>query len=122
MPGLIKLKARWKNASRERGTMNGAERKYAEHLAARKHSGEIVDFRFEAFKLRLADNTTITPDFVVLTNDGLIELHDIKGGWFPEHNKCKWKIGVELFPWFTWVLVRKAAKKDGGGWTFERFE
>lgn len=102
--------------------MNKAEEVYSNALLAQKQRGEIVDYRFESMKLRLADNTTITPDFVVLMPNGLIELHDIKGGFFPEHNRVKWKVGVEQYPWFTWVLVRPRAKKNGGGWDFERFE
>lgn len=115
------MKARWKNAKRKQG-MNKAEASYAAELAVRKAAGEIADYRFEAFKLRLADNTTITPDFAVLMPDGLLELHDVKGGFFPEHNRVKWKVGVDQFPWFTWVLVRQVAKKRGGGFEFERFE
>lgn len=114
-------KARWKNAHRKTG-MNKLEAAYSAVLEARKLAGEIVDFRYEAFKIRLAGNTTITPDFAVLTTDGVIELHDCKGGLFPEQNRVKWKVGVEQFPWFVWVLVRSVPKKHGGGFSFERFE
>ncbi len=116
------VKAGWHKTKRIPGTMNGAEKKYSEVLTVRKLAGEIEDFRFEAFKLRLADNTTITVDFVVLMPDGKIELHDIKGSFFPEHNRVKWKVGVEQYPWFVWVLVRPRLKRDGGGYDFERFE
>lgn len=115
-------KVRWKNAHRKPGTMNKAEASYAAELDLRKSAGDVLDFRFEAFKLKLADNTTITPDFTVLMPSGHIELHDVKGTFFPEHNRVKWKVGVETFPWFTWVLVRPRAKKNGGGFDFERFE
>ena len=122
MPGIIRIKSKWKNAHRKPGTMNKSEASYSDSLDGLRRSGEIADYRFEAMKLRLADNTTITPDFVVLMPDGLIELHDIKGSFFPEHNRVKWKVGVDQYPWFTWVLVRPRLKRNGGGWDFERFE
>jgi hypothetical protein len=122
MPGRIVMKARWKNASRKRGEMNKLELAYSQELAYRKQAGTIVDWRHELFKLRLADNTTLTVDFVVFTNDGFIELHDCKGSFFPEHNKIKWKVAIEQCPWFTFVLVRQRAKKNGGGFEYERFE
>jgi len=116
------VKAKWRNAHRKHGTMNKAEASYAGELAIRKAAGEVTEFRFESMKLRLADNTTITPDFWVLMPNGLIELHDVKGSFFPEHNRVKWKVGVDQYPWFTWVLVRPRLKKHGGGFEFERFE
>jgi hypothetical protein len=119
MPGFIKVKARWKNTKRVRGSMNRLERKYAFRLEQMKERGEIVDFRFEAMKLRLADLTYLTPDFAVLTLDGFIELHEVKGGFFPEHNRVKLKVAVEQFPWFTWRLAKAKRVKDGGGWTIE---
>ena len=121
MPGFIQMKARWKNAHRKPGTMNKMEAAYSDHLAARKLAGEILDYRFEALKFRLADNTTLTPDFIVLMPDGLIEAHDVKGSFFPEHNRVKWKVAVDQYPWFSWVLVRKQALKRGGGFEYERF-
>lgn len=114
--------ARWKNSHRVPGTMNKLEAAYSEYLAARKRAGEIVDYRFEPLKFRLADNTTITPDFIVLVADGFIEAHDCKGSFFPEHNRVKWKVAIDQYPWFTWVLVRQKLKRDGGGFTFERYE
>jgi hypothetical protein len=115
-------KAKWKSAKRERGAMNRLEAAYAKLLEERKAAGQIADYRFEAMKLRLADLTYLTPDFVVLTCQGWIEFHECKGGWFPEHNRCKWKFAIEQFPWFTFVLVRSIPKKNGGGFEYERFE
>ena len=45
------------------GRMNKTEAAYAELLAARAHVGEILEFKFESLKLRLADRTWYTPDF-----------------------------------------------------------
>jgi hypothetical protein len=117
----LPVKAKWKNAHRKVG-MNRIEAAYNAHLEVLRQAGEIVDFRYERFKLILADKTTLTPDFAVLTNNGLIELHDCKGGFFPEHNRVKWKVAIDQFAWFTFVLVRQKLKREGGGWNLERFE
>ncbi|HHU8883863.1 TPA: DUF1064 domain-containing protein, partial [Escherichia coli] len=43
------------------GQMNKTESAYCQHLELRKRAGEIVWYRFEGIKLRLADNTFYTP-------------------------------------------------------------
>ncbi len=48
------------------GQMNKTESAYCQHLELRKRAGEIVWYRFEGIKLRLADNTFYTPDFAVM--------------------------------------------------------
>src|SRR5262245_55795357 len=63
------------------GKMNKSERAYSEHLDALKYAGRILWYRFEGIKLRLADNTFYTPDFAVMTADGQIECHEVKGFW-----------------------------------------
>ncbi len=118
MPGRLIVKGRWKNAKRD-GSMNRLESSYAEQLQALKLSGEIVDFLFECIKLRLADRTYLTPDFSVLMPDGFLEFHDVKGSFFPEHNRVKWKVAIEQFPWFTFVLVTRRRVADP--WKLERF-
>lgn len=45
------------------GKMNKTEIAYSQHLEALKSCGEIVWWKFEAIKLRLADSTFYTPDF-----------------------------------------------------------
>ena len=98
--------------------MNRLESAYAAELECRKLSGEIEHYAFECVKLRLADMTYLMPDFIVLMKNGLIEIHDVKGSFFPEHNRVKWKVAVDQYPWFIWVLVRR----KNGMFEFERFE
>lgn len=52
------------------GQMNKTESAYCQHLELRKRAGEIVWYRFEGIKLRLADNTFYTPDFAVMLATG----------------------------------------------------
>ena len=106
------------------GTMNLTEKAYANLLEVRRLAGEIVGYRFEAYKLRLADNTHYTPDFVVQMPDGSIELHEVKackstGGFFCEDDaKVKIKVAAETFPEFSFVMCGLLPKKCGGGWKF----
>ena len=83
-------------------------------------SGQIVWRKFEGLKLRLADNTFYTPDFAVMTSDGLIECHEVKGFW-QDDARAKIKIAADLYP-FRFLAVMAQSKKAGGGWSVEAFE
>lgn len=101
------------------GKMNQTEKAYAEHLSALQHAGEILWFRFEGIKLRLADNTFYTPDFAVLAADGVMEMREVKGFW-QDDARAKIKIAADQYP-FRFIAVRVRPKKDGGGWAVEEF-
>ena len=74
---------------RDRG-MNKTERKYSLYLKALLRAGDIAWFEYEPIKLRLADACLYIPDFMVVTKDGHIEIHDTKAWWA----KAK-KVGIE---------------------------
>ncbi len=99
--------------------MNKTEAEYASFLEDEKNRGAIVFYRFEGIKLRLADNTFYTPDFVVMDLDGVIECHEVKGYWMDDA-RVKIKIAAEMYP-FRFLAVKKRAKKHGGGWETESF-
>jgi hypothetical protein len=101
------------------GQMNATEAEYAGTLAARQHLGEIAWHKFEGLKLRLADNTFYTPDFAVMLSNGQLQCHEVKGHW-QDDARAKIKIAADLYP-FEFIAVRKRAKKDGGGFSEERF-
>jgi hypothetical protein len=85
--------------------MNKLERAYMHLLDLRVKAGEIREYKYEAIKLRLADKTFYTPDFLVVTMNGNLELHECKG--FPRDDwKVKWKVCIEMYPDFKWVLVK----------------
>lgn len=102
------------------GEMNKTERRYAEKLEAQLRAGEIRWWRFEAFKLRLADTTFYTPDFGVMTAEGFIECHEVKGFW-EDAARVKIKVAAEQYP-FRFIAVTEQRKKDGGGYDIETFE
>ena len=77
---------------------------------------EVVAWAYEAVKLRLADKTFYTPDFVVIRADGGIELHEVKGHW-EDDARVKIKVAATQHPWFRFLAV-KAGKT---GWQYETF-
>ncbi|BCF88693.1 hypothetical protein [Paraburkholderia largidicola] len=79
------------------GRMNKTEAAYEHVLAARLHAGEILWYRFEAFKLRLADNTFYTPDFPVITATNELIFIEVKGRW-TDKARAKTKIAAAQFP------------------------
>ena len=106
------------------GERNKLEASYEAHLELLKRAGEIDDYKFEGVKLRLADNTFFTPDFIVFTKDGFVELHDTKGTttkilkkgkvkapWCEEDAKLKMKVIAEAWP-FKMLMVFKTSE----GW------
>lgn len=96
-----------------RQRMNRTEAAYATRLEMLRRAGEIVDWGFEPIKLRLADRTWYTPDFLVVFADRF-ELHEVKGFW-RDDARVKWKVAAELFPWFQFVAVTRKR----GQWQFE---
>lgn len=108
---------------RDADRMNDTEKAYqTEVLAPLLRQGLIARFDFEPEKLRLADNTYYSPDFRVVAVGGLVAFHEVKGFW-RDDARVKIKIAAELHPYkFVAVMVKKIAKKRGGGWSFSREE
>lgn len=115
-PAVAKVSGRARHIT---GRMNGLEKRYAAYLDIQKITGEILDWKFEPLKLKLAPATFYNPDFGVQLSDGWIEFHETKGFW-EDDARVKVKVAAEMFPWFSFVGVMwmKAAKD----WKFERFE
>ena len=100
----------------KRGEMNKLESAYAlEVLEARRLAGEIIGYKYEAMKLRLAKGAWWTPDFVIFNLDGTIEFAEIKGFW-RQAGRQAIKVAAELHP-FKFVAVQK----KGGVWKYEEF-
>lgn len=95
------------------GKMNNLEKSYQQLLEHRKLAGEIVAYRYEAIKFRLADKTFYTPDFMVTFEDR-IEFHETKG-FMREDANVKLKVVADLFPEFLFCLVTVKNKE----WHFE---
>lgn len=87
------------------GEMNKSEAAYAAFLELRKRAGEVLWYKFEGLKFRLADKTFLTPDFAVMEADHMIYLDDVKGFMMEDAN-VKIKVAAELYP-FKFRIVRK---------------
>lgn len=103
----------------KQGEKNKTEQRYEAHLEWRKHLGEILWYKFEGIKLRLADNTFYTCDYAVLLANGELEMHEVKGFW-QDDAKVKIKVAADLYP-FRFIAVFAVPQKEGGGWRFEDF-
>lgn len=102
-----------------KGVMNKTEFEYSQHLELKKQAGEIIWYSYEAIKLRLAKNTTYTPDFLVMLADGTLQAHEVKGFW-EDDAKVKIKVAAEMFP-FEFIAITRQPKKLGGDWNREEF-
>lgn len=94
------------------GQMNKTEARYADHLEGEKITGRVIWYAFEGMKLRLADNTFLSPDFAVLRSDGLLEMVDVKAttrkrqedgtllekSYSMDDSRAKLKIAADRFP------------------------
>ncbi len=119
VPAPVKAKGRLPAPGRtyRNEGMNQTEARYAEHLAALERAGKIVGWDYEGLKLRLADKTFYTPDFLVIRASGVVELHEVKGHW-EDDARVKIKVAAKQKPWFTFVAVKPGKR---GEWEVERF-
>lgn len=104
------------------GQLNKTEEAYQAELERRRQLGNVAWYKFEGLKFRLADNTSYMPDFVVMLDNGEIELHEVKGsmGIFQDDAKVKVKVAAEMYP-FRFIVVVPRAKKNGGGWDVKEY-
>ena len=95
--------------------MNKTETSYSILLQMMKTAGEIIEWRFEAVKFRLAKATFYTPDFMIVYQDR-IEIHEVKG-WWRDDARVKIKVAAQMYPWFKFIAVSLKNKR----WEFKEF-
>jgi len=106
------------------GQMNKTERAYADLLSQAMLIDQVMGWRYEAIKLRLADNTFYTPDFWVQLPSGEIELHEVKACKSDDSFLCeddaavKIKVAAEMYPEFGFVMCGRLTKDRG--WRIEK--
>lgn len=103
-----------------KGTMNKTEALFAQYLDMQKIANKVLWYKFEGIKLMLAPNTSITVDFAVLSDTGILEMIDVKGAKaiFSDDARAKMKIAAATYP-FVFKVAYPIAQKDGGGWKIE---
>lgn len=85
--------------------MNKTEAAYAQELELLKAAGVIKFWRFESIRLRLADGTFYTPDFLVVLSDDTIEIIETKG-FMREAARVRLNVAADIHP-FRFYLARK---------------
>jgi hypothetical protein len=104
--------------------MNKTEFEYSWELEARKRSGEIRWWAYEAINLRLTGRTYYRPDFAVVTQHQdptgawreTFQFHEVKGYAAKDDALVKFKVAAEAFPFAEFFMYRKRPQKEGGGW------
>lgn len=97
------------------GQMSSTEVKYASLLEARQTKGEIIWYKYEGLKFRLADKTFYTPDFVIQLPNGELEVHEVKGFWL-DAARIKIKVAADTYP-FKFIAITYKKKE----WVIEEF-
>ncbi len=95
--------------------MNKLESRYADTLEKLKLMGEIVDWRFEAVRLKLGAGAYYKPDFLVVKKH-CFEFHETKGFW-REAARVRIKAAALLYPWFKIYAVQFV----NNAWEYEEF-
>ena len=103
--------ARGHRARHEPGKMNSLEKRYSEELDLRLLAGEVLWWRFEPLKLRLANGTFYTADFLVMLADRTLEVVEVKGGHWEDDARVKFKVAAEQFPIFRFRAVQWKGKE-----------
>lgn len=98
--------------------MNRLEARYSQKLEIDKQTGLIQWWAFESVKFKLADKTYLTPDFIVMRNDGYLEAHEVKANrvTFWDDARVKVKVCAEKFP-IKFVVVFPV--KGSSDWSYE---
>ena len=103
-----------------KGQMNKTETAFSQYLDMQKMANKVLWYKFEGIKLTLAPNTSITVDFAVLPDTGVLEMIDVKGAkaLFTDDARAKMKVAAAMYP-FIFKVAYPIPKKDGGGWLIE---
>lgn len=94
------------------------EARYADYLELQRRAGEIRYWKHKPLRFILAKKTAYNIDFMVVRNDGRIEMIEVKGSWKAAHqedSRVKFKTCAAMFPMFLFVAV----VPDGSGWERE---
>jgi hypothetical protein len=113
---VLNSKQRYEALGRMKGRkQNKTEAAYDNYLAVQKQIGEVLWYEFEPMNLRLADKCFFKVDFLVLTKEMILEVHETKGYW-TDDALVKIKAAAEKFPF---KFVSKQLVK--GKWVTREF-
>lgn len=95
------------------GRMNVTESRYASLLELQRVSGEVLTWEFEPGPLTLcaASRCSYRPDFRVVFADGLVEFHEVKGGYIREDALIKLKWAASKYSAYQFRLCRYRGRR-----------
>lgn len=99
----------------DNNVMNSSEKAYAAELQRQKDAGEIVDFKFHAITLTIADppnakDARWTPDFCVWDREMILGFHDVKG-FMVDAALVRMKVAAAQYP-HPIIVAKKRTKKQ----------
>lgn len=123
------MKSKWAgvNAARARSgrgaaTLTKPEREWMEQLRQRQLAGELRGWWEHPCSLRLGQKVHYEPDFMAVGEDGVIEMHELKGprGFrLDGQGRAKLYAAASMYPLFRFLLIQQQLKRDGGGFKVE---
>jgi len=99
-----------KKTSLQKEKLNKTELLYDVELAQLHSEGVVARWWAQSVRLRLADKTTYTPDFLVQFADGRLVFVEIKG-FLRDDASVKFKVAREMYPWAEFVMLRRVKKQ-----------
>ena len=96
--------------------LNKLERDYALNLEAQRQDGLIRHWTYETMRVRIGNGAWYKPDFVVITTEDFIELHEVKGRWM-EAARVRIRSAAKQYPEYTFIAIQRKR----GEWVFEGF-
>jgi hypothetical protein len=86
---------------------------YAQRLYALTTAGEFRGWEYEPVRLRIGVDAWYTPDFRVVRRDGVVELHEVKGGFIREAARVRLHSAAFQYHEYRFML----AQYRKGQWT-----
>lgn len=96
--------------STDEAKLNKTEREYFAYVKRLGHQW----VGCQSITLKIGDDCRFTPDFGVLTSDGKLQCHEVKGFW-RDDAKVKIKVAARQFSFIEFIVVQKNKQ----GWSFE---
>jgi hypothetical protein len=101
--------------------MNRTEMEWSAELEADER---VAHHEFESVRLVLAHRCAYNPDFTVITHDGRVQFHEVKGFW-RDDARVKIKLAARKFFWADFIAVQKRPKREWdkhGMWKLEEIK
>ena len=76
-----------------------------DNLVPWKLAGVVIEYRVEPLNFRIGKGKCFyKPDYLAVTDEGRLQIHEVKGGFIREDAHIKFRVASLLYPWFEWHL------------------